>query len=530
MESANCREDPDLCELIVSFVLDYGIRRSSGRSLRALLDVAPERLVPFLTRHKLLPIVMRAAGDDVPAALAVSAAASLRKHECHSRALLAEAQAMAEALSERHVRCALLKGHGLSMMAYGDLHARPAADIDLIVHPNDLSAVHDLAMARGYTQDLLYAGEASVSRERPRRPVAKLTDRLLGNYHRIADGVDYCVEIHYRVDGVGSEATDALLDHATEQREQLGALKVPADELQFLFFCIDKRKDLSGGLPVSPRDILDLLMIIGRKRQAEFWSRVTAWQDELGASHAVASVLGLLKRLAGNSADPAHPVWRLAAGQDEDVFARVGWPLIFETRAGVFWTTHQRAETQRASANAAISGETSSTRLSADPCVDAWFAQSTVEDAVVLSLHIGASEQVLCARGSIMVRLFEYSFSAPPPGRGCEVVWCAEHLVMRTFGLDLHSALDSPPSITCQLDRTSEGGLDIRISVPLRLLDAIASPGEGWATDLVLCAPAYSRPDDPGRFTKRQVAVLPRRPLPSVLEAAPQAVGDRVAK
>ncbi|WP_315792713.1 MULTISPECIES: nucleotidyltransferase family protein [unclassified Bradyrhizobium] len=512
-------------------MLDYGLAGGSGRSLKALLDAAPERLVPFLTQHKLLPIVMRAAGGEISAAVAETAAGVLRQHDHNSRALLAEAQALAELLSDRHIRFALLKGHGLSVMAYGDAHVRSIGDIDMIVHPKDLDVVHELIMSRGYTQELLYAGETLVSRERPPCPVAKLTDRLLGNYHRIDGEIDYCIEIHYRVDGLVDEATDVFLDHAAERPEIPGKIKLPSDELQFLFFCVDKKKDFIGGLLVSPRDILDLLMIIGRVRQPTFWDRVAALQRQLGASAAVRSVLGLLMRLADKSADPAHPVWRLVTSQDVEALPDIGWPLIFETQAGPVWTAFQRAETQRVCDPTLKIVEEPWQPMFAETPVSAHVALRASEDGVRFCLHIDAANHVLCARGSLTVRLFECRFSAPPPGRGCEIVWHAESIFMRTFGLDPLSPPEPPVSVSCRQGRTPEGDLDIEIFVPTRLLDAIVGPGEVWAADLVLCAAAYSAPDGSGRFTKKQVAVLPRRRVPQTPDiVTSSAVGDGVVR
>ena len=134
--------------------LDAPTRAELAGLLRGSIDL--ERLWALAELHEVAPLVGRsvesAGKDDVPAAWRERA---LRKRHVTLRANGRLAAALGDvlgALDSAAVEAMPVKGLVLAEGLYGDIAARPCADLDVLVRPTDLDAAGEALRAIGFRQ------------------------------------------------------------------------------------------------------------------------------------------------------------------------------------------------------------------------------------------------------------------------------------------------------------------------------------------------------------------------------------------
>jgi hypothetical protein len=68
--------------------------------------------------------------------------------------LLDEYELVGQAFHRQGIECILLKGADLLSRLYGMRGARPLSDVDLLVHEQDLPAIHRLLIETGFVQQI----------------------------------------------------------------------------------------------------------------------------------------------------------------------------------------------------------------------------------------------------------------------------------------------------------------------------------------------------------------------------------------
>ena len=71
-----------------------------------------------------------------------------------NKRLLDECEAVGQTFHQKGIECILLKGADLLSRLYGMRGTRPLSDVDLLVHAQDLPAIHRLLMERGFSQQI----------------------------------------------------------------------------------------------------------------------------------------------------------------------------------------------------------------------------------------------------------------------------------------------------------------------------------------------------------------------------------------
>ena len=71
-----------------------------------------------------------------------------------NKRLLDEYEIVGQAFHRQGIECILLKGTDLLSRLYGVRGARPLSDIDLLVHEQDLPAIHRLLIETGFAQQI----------------------------------------------------------------------------------------------------------------------------------------------------------------------------------------------------------------------------------------------------------------------------------------------------------------------------------------------------------------------------------------
>jgi hypothetical protein len=131
------------------------IRLQSRQSIRWKL------LFELADRHGVLPFFSPALaeleGDAVPPA-ELSRLRQSDQHNLHKALLLSrELIRIVDHVSELGLEVMPYKGVALAEAIYGDIALRQAGDIDLLIHPQDLSRVRDAVRELGYTPHLAFS-------------------------------------------------------------------------------------------------------------------------------------------------------------------------------------------------------------------------------------------------------------------------------------------------------------------------------------------------------------------------------------
>lgn len=71
-----------------------------------------------------------------------------------NKRLLDECEIVGQAFHRQGIECIVLKGADLLSRLYGVRGTRPLSDVDLLVHEQDLPAIHRLLIATGFVQQI----------------------------------------------------------------------------------------------------------------------------------------------------------------------------------------------------------------------------------------------------------------------------------------------------------------------------------------------------------------------------------------
>ncbi|MDQ3982881.1 MAG: nucleotidyltransferase family protein, partial [Actinomycetota bacterium] len=149
-----------------------------------------ERLWTEAASHEVLPLVaasLRGSRDGIetPAGWAARAQRPLYATLVRNTALVEDLTAVSSALDAAGVDCLAVKGVVLAETVYGNLALRPAADIDILVHPADLPAARSVLGSLGFHRGAEPLSEEwTHSHHDPR-------------YLRTSARGDVCLELHW---------------------------------------------------------------------------------------------------------------------------------------------------------------------------------------------------------------------------------------------------------------------------------------------------------------------------------------------
>jgi Uncharacterised nucleotidyltransferase len=104
--------------------------------------------------HRLLPMLfprLAEMGVAVPPAIAARLEMEYRRNALHCLANAAELISLLGEFERASIRALPFKGIVLALSAYGDLAARQAGDLDLLIHHGDLPRAAPMLLARGYS-------------------------------------------------------------------------------------------------------------------------------------------------------------------------------------------------------------------------------------------------------------------------------------------------------------------------------------------------------------------------------------------
>ena len=127
-----------------------------GMALDALARADFERFERELRSRQLLPLIGTRAvaigADLVPASFASAVSNALASARAEGMALDFSTRRVVQMLAERGIAAMPIKGPLLAVAAHGDIGLREAADIDLLVAPDDLDAAVEALTAEGFTR------------------------------------------------------------------------------------------------------------------------------------------------------------------------------------------------------------------------------------------------------------------------------------------------------------------------------------------------------------------------------------------
>jgi hypothetical protein len=224
--------------------LQHRVGGSEDSALDSVIGAAVdwERVFELARWHGVLPLVedgLRALGDDdrtavVPQRVLSRLDAVSRQKTMRNLEFTNDLHEILQALAERDVRALPFKGPVLSAFAYGGLTHREFNDLDILVHPDDLSAAADALGELGYRWHV----------DAPRLDDAVIlggpfSAPLVQEYHMHGPGID--VELRWRV---GNSHEPFPLDFETlwanSETTSVGGRQLrafgPADRLLMLAF------------------------------------------------------------------------------------------------------------------------------------------------------------------------------------------------------------------------------------------------------------------------------------------------------
>lgn len=137
---------------------------------------------------------------EVPASVQSQLTTRTRSIARRNLRFVDELHSVLELLSDAGVRALPFKGPVLASFAYGDLSARAFGDLDLLVHPDDISTAVDRLEERGYE----WEGETSRRDDSPLLG-GPLTPPIVDEYTLWRDGIE--LEVRSRVGDANSPFT-----------------------------------------------------------------------------------------------------------------------------------------------------------------------------------------------------------------------------------------------------------------------------------------------------------------------------------
>jgi len=144
-------EDRHSCELLRAVV-----RRPVDAGQISLLAGEVENwdsLLGLANEHRVAPLLLlrlEETGTAVPESVRAWLRAEYHRNVLHSMANAAELLGVLEAFDREKIPAMPFKGVVLAASAYGDLKARSAGDLDLLIHFRDLARATEMILARGY--------------------------------------------------------------------------------------------------------------------------------------------------------------------------------------------------------------------------------------------------------------------------------------------------------------------------------------------------------------------------------------------
>jgi hypothetical protein len=252
-----------------------------------------ERLWNEAARHDVLPLVaatLRHPRDGIamPADWAARARRPLYAALVRNTALVEDLAAVSSALDAAGVDCLAVKGVVLAETVYGNLALRPAADIDILVHPADLPAARSVLGSLGFDP----GGE-------------RLSEKWTHSHHdpryfrRTAWG-DVCLELHWALWPSGRFRDDAGVWARARPVELRGStLRTLSREDTLLHLAIHRTR-----APLRLRSVCDIAELLRRESSELDWDAVQTRAETIGARTALYCVLSLSERLLGAPLPP----------------------------------------------------------------------------------------------------------------------------------------------------------------------------------------------------------------------------------
>ncbi|MEX1171668.1 MAG: nucleotidyltransferase family protein [Chloroflexota bacterium] len=275
---------------------------NAGERLRAVVSAGIdwERLWSLGHVHEVIPMLARSlppvAAPWLPAAWA--ARAGRRRHvTLRSNARLAEALlAILDSLDEAAVPVIPVKGLALTERLYGDLAARPSADIDILVPTHRLSDARDVLRGLGFRQ-----------RARPgyKALVHQFHDPAWGR----GEGPEHVrVELHWALwaDSVDRLGTDGLWDRAVGTTLLGRPILALSLEDTLLHLAIHRSRSA-----LRLRWVMDIAELVRQERDTLDWDSYLDRAGAAGARTSSSMVLSMAADLLGAPV-PEHVRSRLA--------------------------------------------------------------------------------------------------------------------------------------------------------------------------------------------------------------------------
>ena len=250
-----------------------------------------ERVMGVARRHGVAPLAYRRLRehclDCVPAAAMERLRDYFRRNAVRNLALMRELGALLEVMRSRGVEIIPLRGPVMAARLYGDAALRECADLDILVHREDLEAVCGALRERGF---------------RPVRELDAAQRRL-----ELRDGCEFC---YGRDDGLYIEPHWELMPktypwgmRAEAVWEQAALVELdgrsvlqPSPEHSFVLLCAHAAKHGWESL----RDVADVAWFL--RTQAFDAARVRAWAERARCRRAVLTSCALAEALLGAGA------------------------------------------------------------------------------------------------------------------------------------------------------------------------------------------------------------------------------------
>lgn len=256
--------------------------------LRGPLDW--ERLWAQGHLHEILPLLtttlrrLQSRAPSIPEAWMARAQRRLYATLMRNNALADEMTQLIGSLRDAGVEGLPIKGIVLAETLYGSLALRPAADIDVLVHPRDLTAARTALAARGYTQS---AEPSFTDLEHPFHDPPYFLESRTGQI---------CLELHW---GLWSErffhlGADALWERAVAVRIHNTPMRILSPEDTLLHLAIHRSRS-----PLRLRLVCDFAELLRRHGATLDWDAVLSRAGAAGARTAMFYSLALAQDLLG---------------------------------------------------------------------------------------------------------------------------------------------------------------------------------------------------------------------------------------
>jgi hypothetical protein len=250
-----------------------------------------ERIWQLCHLHEVLPLVLKSLMAAPQRALipATWLQRALRRRSAiwlHNQNLLNELEALIARFEQAQIPVIPVKGVVLGQMAYGDWSLRPCADIDILVHNEQLDAARNLLQQRGYyhREQLLFA-EAHHPYHDPQ-------------YFLDTDLFSICLELHWalwakRYFNLGNDQLWLRSQNSTIGQQ---ACRILSPEDTLLHLAIHRSRSA-----LRLRFVCDCAELLGRYSDQLDWDYIVQQAQQAGARTALFYALSLPQQLLGTS-------------------------------------------------------------------------------------------------------------------------------------------------------------------------------------------------------------------------------------